>query len=124
MASLRPGESTLLPGLLPQPVLSVCLRFACLSFGAVLVVAGLQRGFELLGAGDPVGFAATGDGHRGVLLDLQAVLGFEERRHDEVLAAEVVAFVGEVRSELAVRAGGDLDFDGFEGDVGAVAEGG
>ena len=66
-------------------------------------------------------FGAAGDGDGGVLGGLLAVLGFEEGGHVEVLAAEVVVILGgDVGRELAVGAGGDVDFDGFEGVVGDV----
>ena len=66
-----------------------CSAFACGAFFAVFFVAGLQRGGELLLAGEGFGQPVTRDG--GVLVDFEAVLGFEEGRHDEFLAAEVVA---------------------------------
>ena len=83
-------------------------------------VAGLQRSSELLGSQlrSSLHLGAARHADRGVLMQLGAVLRDEFGWHHELLAAEVVAFMGEVGSQRRVLAFGEDQFEARERRVG------
>lgn len=62
-----------------------------------------------------LGLGAAGDCDLGVLVDFQAVLGFEDSRHDELISLDAEVAVGR---ERGVRPLGQRRFERFERHVG------
>src|ERR1700722_9705405 len=85
-ASCRDGLS--LPLLLERAVFPMRLALARGALALRLLLAGPKCCGELLGAGERLLLSAARDAHLGVLVDLKAILGFEEGRHNEFLSAE------------------------------------
>src|SRR5580698_2292326 len=79
----------LLLGLLEWPIAFACGLLAGRALALGLLVAGLQRGGELLRAGGSLLLGAAGDADLCGLVDLQPVLSEEFCRHREFARAEV-----------------------------------
>ena len=104
-------------------VFLVCCACTGCAFALWLAPAGPHRGGELLCPRQFFGFRAAADADLRALVDLEAVLSLEERRHHELLAAEVVVVLRrQIRSELLNGPVGRLTSIDSNGDIRCIAE--